>query len=117
MKVRAEITVSVGKNTCVSNKLYLFERFHFFSHTPVAGHRLMINQLYCLYLTGKIRKVLTTTFKLFSCNRVDRLFGYSRLCVGSVQNHCVVLQCYLSKSSNTGLNISLANGKHPSVKI
>lgn len=33
---------------------YLFERLNHLSDAPAAGHRLMITQLYCLHLVGKV---------------------------------------------------------------
>lgn len=75
----------------------------------------MINQLYCLYLTGKIRKVLTANC-LAATEWIDCL----------VISDFVLVQCKITvfcysitrvKVAILDYNISLANGKHPSIKI
>lgn len=65
-------------------RFHLFERFHLFSHVPVTGHRSIVTQLYCLYLTETQKNNHLNTFVFlnigFWCGFNDQsIFSFSNL--------------------------------------
>lgn len=75
---------------------YLFERLHILSYAPVAWHRLMIQQLYCLHLMEKVIK--HKIYEVFN-NSLSSLSCLLRIGLVSVYMALLLLQHEIIHSS------------------